>query len=49
MINCLTECGRVGLTAVGDSPDDAWRIYEEAQSVLLREAELALDEGAVVG
>jgi hypothetical protein len=49
MISCLTECGRVGLTAVGDSPDDAWRIYEEAQSVLLREAELALDEGAVVG
>ncbi len=49
MISCLTECGRVGLTAVGDSPEDAWRIYEEAQSVLLREAELALEEGSVVG
>ena len=49
MISCLTECGRVGLTAVGDSPDDAWRIYEEAQAVLLREAEVALEEGAVVG
>jgi pheganomycin biosynthesis PGM1-like protein len=49
MISCLTECGRVGLTAVGDSPDDAWRIYEEAQSVLLREAELALEEGSLVG
>jgi hypothetical protein len=49
MISCLTECGRVGLTAVGDSPDDAWRIYEEAQSVLLREAELALEEGSIVG
>ena len=49
MISCLTECGRVGLTAVGDTPEDAWRIYEEAQSVLLREAELALEEGAVVG
>ena len=49
MISCLTECGRVGLTAVGDSPDDAWRIYEEAQAALLREAEVALEEGAVVG
>jgi hypothetical protein len=49
MISCLTECGRVGLTAVGDNPEDAWRIYEEAQSVLLREAELALQEGSLVG
>jgi hypothetical protein len=49
MISCLTECGRVGLTAVGDNPEDAWRIYQEAQSVLLREAELALEEGSVVG
>ena len=35
MISCLTECGRIGMTAVGDSPEDARRIYEEAQSVLL--------------
>ena len=49
MISCLTERGRVGLTAVGDSPEDAQRIYEEAQAVLLREAELALEEGSVVG
>jgi PGM1 C-terminal domain len=49
MISCLTECGRVGLTAVGDTPEDAWRIYEEAQAALLREAELALEEGCVVG
>jgi hypothetical protein len=49
MISCLTECGRVGLTAVGDDPDDARRIYEEAQSVLLREADLALTEQSVVG
>jgi hypothetical protein len=49
MISCLTECGRVGLTAVADNPEDAWRIYEEAQSVLLREAELALQEGSLVG
>jgi PGM1 C-terminal domain len=49
MISCLTECGRVGLTAVGDDPADALRIYEEAQAVLLQEADLALEEGAVVG
>jgi len=49
MISCLTECGRVGLTAVGDSPEDAWRIYQEAQSVVLGEADLALEEGCVVG
>ncbi|MDT5328206.1 MAG: hypothetical protein QOF25_5358 [Mycobacterium sp.] len=49
MISCLTECGRVGLTAVGDTPDDARRIYEEAHSVLLREAGVALEEGCVVG
>jgi hypothetical protein len=49
MISCLTECGRVGLTAVGDSPEDAQRLYEQAQSVLLQEAELALEEGALIG
>jgi hypothetical protein len=48
MISCLTECGRIGLTAVGDSPDDAWRIYEEAQSVVLQEAAEAAEEGCVV-
>jgi PGM1 C-terminal domain len=48
MISCLTECGRIGMTAVGDSPAEAWRIYEDAQSVLLRESELALEEGAVI-
>jgi hypothetical protein len=49
MISCLTERGRVGLTAVGDTPEDAWRIYEQAQSVVLQEAEQALEEGCVVG
>ncbi len=49
MISCLTECGRVGLTAVGDSPERAWEIYQEAQAVLLREAQRALDEAPVVG
>lgn len=47
MISCLTECGRIGLTAVGDDPRDTRRIYEEAQSVILQEAALALAEGLV--
>jgi hypothetical protein len=41
MISCLTECGRVGLTAVGDSPDQADAIYRRAQDVLLDEALIA--------
>jgi len=48
MISCLTECGRIGMTAVGDTPEEAWRIYQEAESVLLREAGLALEQGAVI-
>ena len=49
MISCLTEGGRVGLTAVGDDPAHAQQLYEEAQRVLLREAAVALEEGAVIG
>jgi PGM1 C-terminal domain len=49
MLSCLTECGRVGMTAVGDSAEHAQQIYEQAQSVLLQEAELALVEGSVIG
>jgi hypothetical protein len=49
MISCLTECGRIGLTAVGDSSEHAWEIYQEAQAVLLREAERASHEAPVVG
>ena len=30
MISSLTEYGRIGLTAVGQSPEEAMRIYEEA-------------------
>jgi PGM1 C-terminal domain len=49
MLSCLTECGRIGLTAVGDSPGEALRIYEESQSVLLAEAELAREEACTIG
>ena len=48
MISCLTECGRIGMTAVGDSPEDTWRIYKEAQAVLLAEADSALEQGAII-
>jgi hypothetical protein len=48
MFSCVTECGRVGLTAVGDTADDAWRLYEEACEVLLGEAEQARTSGDVV-
>jgi hypothetical protein len=49
MISCLTEHGRVGLTAVGDSPSDAWDRYVEAQRILLEEARLALQEQPLPG
>ncbi|HQR27054.1 MAG TPA: peptide ligase PGM1-related protein, partial [Nocardioides sp.] len=41
MISCLTECGVVGLTAVGDSAEQAWALYQQAQELLLGEAERA--------
>ena len=44
MISCLTEHGRVGLTAVGDTPEDAEARYEAAQRILLEEARSALGE-----
>ena len=33
-ISSLTEHGRIGLTAVGQSPEEAMRIYQDAQQVL---------------
>jgi hypothetical protein len=44
MISCITEHGRIGLTAVGDTPSEADRRYREAERVLLEEARLALAE-----
>jgi len=48
MISCLTELGRIGVTVVGHSRDDAWQLYQRVESVLLDEAreaerELELD------
>jgi len=44
MISCLTEHGRVGLTAVGDTPTQADQTYQRAERILLTEARAALDE-----
>ena len=41
MISSLTELGRVGMTAVGDSPHQAMELYERAQRVLMDEAHAA--------
>jgi hypothetical protein len=49
MISCITEHGRIGLTAVGDSPAEARRRYRDAESVLLEEARLALEECPLPG
>jgi hypothetical protein len=42
MMSALGECGRLGLTAVGDSPAEAEALYERALRVLEDEARLAL-------
>ena len=38
MISSLSECGRVGMTAVGDAPDHAMALYDQARERLLAEA-----------
>jgi hypothetical protein len=49
MISCLTEYGRVGLTAVGDSPAEADRRYRDAERILMEEARLSLAEPPLPG
>jgi PGM1 C-terminal domain len=49
MISSLTEHGRIGLTAVGQSPEQAMRIYEDAQRVLFAEAAAAREESRLPG
>ncbi|WP_421741182.1 peptide ligase PGM1-related protein [Cellulomonas sp.] len=41
MISCLTELGRVGLTAVGNTADEAMDLYRRAEDVLMDEAAAA--------
>jgi hypothetical protein len=49
MISCITEHGRVGLTAVGDTPAQAEEIYRRAERILLDEARGALEESILPG
>ncbi|HWH99657.1 MAG TPA: peptide ligase PGM1-related protein, partial [Propionibacteriaceae bacterium] len=49
MISSLTEHGRIGLTAVGQSPEEAMRIYEDARQVLFAEAATAREESRLPG
>ena len=44
MISSLTEMGRVGMTAVGDTPAAAMELYERGRQVLLDEARAAGQE-----
>lgn len=48
MISCLSEHGRVGLTAVGDTPTQAEGTYRRAERILLEEARSALVEPGLV-
>ncbi len=43
MMSALGDRGRVGMTAVGDTPEQANEIYEKAVEVLDEEAQLALN------
>ena len=47
MISCITEHGRVGLTAVGDTPAKADEMYRRAERILLDEARAAFEESAL--
>ncbi len=49
MISSLTEHGRVGLTAIGDTPEEASRRYREAERILLDEARSAFAEPPLPG
>jgi PGM1 C-terminal domain len=49
MISSLTEHGRIGLTAVGQSPEQTMRIYEDAHRVVFAEAAAAREESRLPG
>ncbi|MGO4598267.1 peptide ligase PGM1-related protein [Terrabacter sp. 2RAF25] len=42
MISSITECGQVGMTAIGDTPDSAQDVFDRAESALLAEARASL-------
>jgi hypothetical protein len=39
MLSALGSAGRLGLTAVGDTPEEAREIFEKAQAALDEEAQ----------
>jgi hypothetical protein len=45
MISCITEQGRIGMTAVGETREGATALYTRATDALLEEADLARVEG----
>ncbi|GAA1975450.1 peptide ligase PGM1-related protein [Microbacterium pumilum] len=47
MISSITEHGRVGMTAVGDTPEQAMQLYARAREALLEEAHVAARESAL--
>jgi PGM1 C-terminal domain len=49
MISSLSECGRVGMTAVGDTPEQAMALYDRAERILLAEAVSARQESTLPG
>jgi hypothetical protein len=48
MMSALGELGRVGLTAVGNSREDADALYAKAIEILEQEALMALNRGALL-
>jgi hypothetical protein len=49
MMSALGEHGRTGLTAVEESPEAAFALYERAAATIDEEAEAALAEGRLPG
>jgi hypothetical protein len=48
MFSALTEEGRLGLTAVADTPEAARSMYDRAGDLIVREGERALNQAPVV-
>jgi len=44
MLSAVTECGRVGVTAVGDSPGEAEVLWQKTRARLLEEATVAAQD-----
>ena len=47
MMSALSEHGRLGMTAVGDSPAEADVLYGRAERILAEEAEFAVAADAL--